>query len=64
MALAARAYAALEGLSQVTAAQVAAVAPMALQHRRSLGADGGQMRWTESDDATVAEIVAQNKDDG
>jgi magnesium chelatase subunit I len=63
MALAARAYAALEGLSQVTAAQVAAVAPMALQHRRSSGADGGQMLWTERDDAAVAEVVGQNKND-
>lgn len=63
MALAARAYAALEGLTQVTAAQIAAVAPMALQHRRPSGADGGQMSWTESDDALIAEILAQSKDD-
>ena len=63
MALAARAQAALGGFSRVTAAQVALVARMALQHRRSSRADGGQMLWTEGDDAVVAEIVAQSKGD-
>lgn len=62
MALAARGYAALQGLSRVTAAQVAAVVPMALQHRRPSGADGGQMLWTEGDDAVVAEILAHSMD--
>jgi magnesium chelatase subunit I len=63
MALAARAHAALEGLTSVTSTQVAAVAPMTLQHRRPSGADGGQMLWTESDDAVLAEIISESKDD-
>lgn len=63
MALGARALAALEGLTSVTSAQVAAVAPMTLQHRRPSGADSGQMLWTESDDAVVTEILGESKDD-
>lgn len=63
MALAARAYAALEGLTSVTSEQVAAVAPMALQHRRPSSADGGQMLWTEGDDAVIAKILSESKDD-
>ncbi len=60
MALAARAQAALEGLTKVTPKQIAAVAAMALQHRRQSGADAGQMLWTAADDAVVAEILAES----
>jgi magnesium chelatase subunit I len=57
MALAARAHAALDGLTSVNPTHVAAVAAMALQHRRPSGADAGQMAWTPADDAAVAEIL-------
>ena len=57
MALAARAHAALDGLMSVNSTHVAAVAPMALQHRRPSSADVGQMAWTEADDEAVAEIL-------
>lgn len=57
MALAARAHAALEGLTRVNPTHVAAVAPMALQHRRPSSADAGQMMWTAADDALVAEVL-------
>jgi magnesium chelatase subunit I len=63
MALAARAHAALDELEVVEPKHVAAVARLALQHRRSSSAEGGQMTWTEADDDAIAEVIAESPDD-
>jgi magnesium chelatase subunit I len=62
MALAARAHAALAGHTTVSSDDVAAVAPMALQHRRTSGVDTGQMAWTAADNAIVGKIIAESPD--
>jgi len=63
MALAARAYATLEGRTEVTAGQVIAVARMALQHRRASGDDSDQMLWPDENDTVLAEMFSESKDD-
>lgn len=56
MALAARAHAALQGVSQVTTDHLKAVAPLALQHRRPEAAQS----WNEDDDTRLAEILTNS----
>lgn len=58
-ALAARALAARDGLDEVSAVQVAMVAPMALQHRRHDAAHGGPAEWTKDDSALLDQILAR-----
>ncbi len=60
IALAARAYAAREGKKQVTNHHVAAVARLALQHRRPEVLQNNQMSWTDEDEERVREILSDN----
>lgn len=53
LALAARAYAALQGEKQVANKHIAAVACMVLQHRRLEAVQNNQMLWKEQDDEMV-----------
>jgi magnesium chelatase subunit I len=53
LALAARAYAALQGEKQVANKHVAAVARMVLQHRRPEASQSNHMLWNESHDELV-----------
>ena len=57
MALAARAYGALQGERQVTNDHVRAVAAMALQHRRSEASQGNEVIWTSADSEQVASVL-------
>ncbi|NER93243.1 MAG: AAA domain-containing protein [Symploca sp. SIO1B1] len=57
IALAARAYAALQGKKQVTNPHVAAVARLALQHRRPEVLQSNQMSWSDQDEERVREIL-------
>lgn len=57
MALAAQAYAARQGETQVTAAHLAAVADMALMHRRAGSGQRGRELWTEQDDVRLKELL-------
>jgi magnesium chelatase subunit I len=57
MALAARAYAALQGEGQVTLDHVQAVAAMALQHRRPEASQGNEVIWTSADSEKVASVL-------
>jgi magnesium chelatase subunit I len=52
--MAARAYAALEEMDEVTNECLREVAPLALQHRRQ---EMGQIVWNDSDDLAVAEVL-------
>jgi magnesium chelatase subunit I len=54
LTMAARAYAALEGMDTVTNECLRKVAPLALQHRRQ---EMGQIVWNKSDDLAVAEVL-------
>jgi magnesium chelatase subunit I len=58
IALAARAYAALQGAKQVTNDHVAMVARLALQHRRPEVLRSNQMPWSDEDDKRVTEILS------
>lgn len=58
IALAARAYAALQGKKQVTNNHVAEVARLALQHRRPEVLQSNQMPWSNEDDERVTEILS------
>jgi magnesium chelatase subunit I len=58
IALAARAYAALQGKKQVTNNHVAEVARLALQHRRPEVFQSNQMPWSNEDDERVTEILS------
>jgi magnesium chelatase subunit I len=58
IALAARAYAARQGVHRVTAEHLQVVAPMALQHRRPQALQGIQMLWGEEDDRRLADLVS------
>jgi magnesium chelatase subunit I len=58
IALAARAYAALQGKKQVTNNHVAEVARLALQHRRPEVLQSNQMPWSKEDDERVTEILS------
>ncbi|NEP56899.1 MAG: AAA domain-containing protein [Symploca sp. SIO2G7] len=58
IALAARAHAALHGKEQVTNQHVAAVAPLALQHRRPEVLQSNQMSWSDEDEERVKEILS------
>ncbi len=57
LVLAARAYAAREGVQQVNTGHVKAVGPLALQHRRPEVVQGGRRPWTQEDDQRVAELL-------
>jgi magnesium chelatase subunit I len=57
MALAARACAALRGSKTVGAKDVLAVAPLALQHRRTGASQGGTSSWTNEDTDIVKNIL-------
>lgn len=57
MALAARAYAAHQGASEVTTEHIQEIAPLALQHRRSEVAHREQALWQEEDDELVATLL-------
>lgn len=57
MALAARAYAALQSEKQVTLDHVRAVAAMALQHRRPEASQGNEVIWTNADSEQVASVL-------
>lgn len=54
LTMAARAYAALEGMDTVTNECLRVVAPLALQHRRQ---EMGQIVWNEGDDTAVKEVL-------
>jgi magnesium chelatase subunit I len=54
LTMAARAYAALEGMDTVTNECLRVVAPLALQHRRQ---EMGQIVWSEGDDTAVKEVL-------
>jgi magnesium chelatase subunit I len=56
--LAARAYAALHGETDVTAAHLRATAPLALRHRRPDTAHGGAVEWTREDDARLDDVLS------
>jgi len=57
MALAARAYAALQGEKQVTLDHVQTVAAMALQHRCPEASQGNEVIWTSADSEKVASVL-------
>jgi magnesium chelatase subunit I len=57
MALAARAYAALQGEKQVILDHVQAVAAMALQHRCPEASQGNEVIWTNADSEKVASVL-------
>jgi len=57
MALAARAYAALQGEGQVTLDHVRSVAAMALQHRLPESSQGNEVTWTSADNEKVASVL-------
>lgn len=57
IALAARAYAALQGAKQVKNDHIAAVAEFALQHRRPEALQNNQMAWSDEDKQRVTEIL-------
>ncbi|MEH1830473.1 MAG: AAA family ATPase [Nostoc sp.] len=57
IALAARAYAALQGVEQVTNEHVATVAQLALQHRHPEGLQNNQMLWNEKYQQLVTDIL-------
>jgi magnesium chelatase subunit I len=57
MALAARAYAALQGEKQVTLDHVRSVATMALQHRRPEASQGNEVTWNSADSEKVVSVL-------
>jgi magnesium chelatase subunit I len=57
MALAARAYAALQGKKQVTQEHIRSVAAMALQHRCPEASQGNEVIWTSADSEKVASVL-------
>lgn len=57
MALAARAYAALQGAKQVSKAHIQIVAPLALQHRRPETVHSQQTLWRLEDEQQVSELL-------
>ncbi|MBT9316442.1 AAA family ATPase [Leptothoe spongobia] len=57
LAMAARAYAAKENQSEVTADHVAKVAPLALQHRRPTMAQNNEAVWSPDDDEQVQQVI-------
>ncbi|EKU98196.1 Mg-chelatase subunit ChlI [Leptolyngbya sp. PCC 7375] len=57
LAMAARAYAARENQSEVTADHVAKVARLALQHRRPAMAQNNEAVWSRDDDAQVQQVI-------
>jgi magnesium chelatase subunit I len=58
IALAARAYAALQGAKQVNNDHVAMVARLAIQHRRPEVLQSNQIPWSDEDDNHVTEILS------
>ena len=58
LALAARAYAALQGAETVTSEHVQRVAPLALQHRRKVPGQRELLPWSADDDAAVKVKIA------
>ncbi len=60
MALAARAHAALRKAPEVAIEDLVAVAPLALQHRRSVTQQGGWIPWTANDNEELAAMVADD----
>jgi len=57
LALAARAYAALQGAQSVTREHVQKVAALALQHRRKVPGQRELLRWAPEDEAAVKETL-------
>jgi magnesium chelatase subunit I len=57
IALAARAYAALQGAKQVIIKDVEAVARLIVQHRRPEVLQSNQMPWSEKDDELITQIL-------
>ncbi|WP_245939725.1 ATP-binding protein [Stenomitos frigidus] len=57
LAMAAKAYAALEGASQVTRSHLKTVAPLALQHRRPQMAQSSQEIWSDQDRETLEQLL-------
>ena len=57
IALASRAYAALNNAKQVSTKHIAAVAQLVLQHRRPEFLQSHQLPWTEEDDKKVKDIL-------
>lgn len=57
LAMAAKARAALEGVSQVTRSHLKAVAPLALQHRRPQMAQSSQEVWNDRDRETLDQLL-------
>jgi magnesium chelatase subunit I len=57
LALAARAYAALQGAQSVTREHVLKVAALALQHRRKVPGQRELLRWAPEDEAAVKETL-------
>lgn len=57
LAMAAKAYAALEGVSQVTRSHLKAVAPLALQHRRPQMAQSSEEVWNDQDRETLDQLL-------
>jgi len=58
-ALAARAFAALEGADTVTPRHVCAVAPLALQHRRQETGTAAALTWGPADEQALLDVVAK-----
>ena len=59
MALGARAHAALRGADKVELADILAVAPLALQHRRPAALQGEEVLWTEDDTNKIKKIFKE-----
>jgi magnesium chelatase subunit I len=57
LAIAARAYAARENQPEVTLQHLAAVAPLALQHRRPAMTHNSDVTWTETEDNLVKQVL-------
>jgi magnesium chelatase subunit I len=57
LAMAAKACAALEGVSQVTRSHLKVVAPLALQHRRPQMAQSSQEVWNDQDRETLDQLL-------
>jgi magnesium chelatase subunit I len=57
--IAARALAAIDGVPEASRDHVLAAAPMALAHRTQQALDGGNVRWTEDQQARLEDIVGR-----
>ncbi|MFG1809449.1 AAA family ATPase [Streptomyces sp. NPDC049040] len=58
MVQAARAWAALQGDSSLTAAHLRVVAPFALRHRKPESVQGGHAEWSADDDALLDDLLS------